>query len=124
MIFTKGGGSDGIGFAKAIDVAIVVADQLVAGVDVELAALGTATIPDTTGSGGAIVGQIVPGFSAEAAGLRVGDRIVAVDHAPIADPADLFAAIVMHRPGSIVVVEFVRKGQTLSVDVTLTEIER
>jgi S1-C subfamily serine protease len=124
VIFTEGGGSDGIGFAIAIDVAIVVADQLVAGVDVELAALGTATIPDTTGRGGAIVGEILPGFPAQAAGLIVGDRIVSIDNTPIADPADLFAVIVMHRPGSTVTIGFVRGGQTLSVDVVLAGIER
>ncbi len=124
VIFTEGGGSDGIGFAIAIDVAIVVADQLVSGVDVELAALGTATIPDTTGSGGAIVGEVVPGFPAEAAGLTVGDRIVAVDNTPIRDPGDLFAAIVMHRPGSSVVIAFVRDGQAMSVRLVLAGIER
>ncbi len=124
VIFTEGGGSDGIGFAIAIDVAIVAADQLVAGTDVELAALGTATHPDTTGNGGAIVGEIVPGFPAEAAGLIVGDRIVAVDGARIVDPADLFAAVVMNRPGAVVVIDFVRDGQEQSVEVTLTGIER
>jgi S1-C subfamily serine protease len=124
VIFTEGGGSDGIGFAIAIDVAIVVADQLVAGTDVELAALGTATIPDTTGNGGAIVGELVPGFPAEAAGLIVGDRIVAVDGARIVDPADLFAAIVMNRPGATVVIEFVRDGQAQTLEVVLTGIER
>jgi S1-C subfamily serine protease len=124
VIFTEGGGSDGIGFAIAIDVAIVVADQLVAGTDVELAALGTATIPDTTGNGGAIVGEIVPGFPAEAAGLIVGDRIVAVDGVRIVDPADLFAAIVMNRPGATVVIEFVRDGQAQTLEVVLAGIER
>jgi serine protease Do len=124
VIFTEGGGSDGIGFAIAIDVAIVVADQLIAGVDVELAALGAATIPDTTGRGGAIVGEIPPGFPAEAAGLIIGDRIVSVDNTPVADPADLFSVIVMHRPGSTVTIGFVRDSQTLSVDVILAGIER
>jgi S1-C subfamily serine protease len=66
----------------------------------------------------------VPGLPAEAAGLIVGDRIVAVDGVRIVDPADLFAAIVMNRPGATVVIDFVRDGQEQSVEVTLTGIER
>jgi len=124
VIFTEGGGSDGIGFAIAIDVAIVVADQLVAGGDVELAALGAATVPDTTGSGGAVVGDVLANFPAADAGLLIGDRIVAVDDTRILDPGDLFAAIVMHRPGSSVAIGFIRDGQPLIIDVTLAGIER
>jgi S1-C subfamily serine protease len=123
IIFTQGGGNDGIGFAIAIEVAIVVADQLVAGVDVQLAALGTATIPDTTGAGGAIVRETVPGSPAEAAGLEVGDRIITVDGERITDPGDLFAAVVSHRPGTAVDVEFVRDNTTRLVRVVLGGIE-
>lgn len=124
VIFTEGGGNDGIGFAISIEVAIVVADQLVAGGGVELAALGTATIPDTTGQGGAIVREIVPGSPAESSGLEVGDRIVAVDGTAVLDPADLFAAVVSNRPGTEVTVEFVRGSDSRQVIVPLAGIER
>jgi S1-C subfamily serine protease len=123
IIFTEGGGNDGIGFAIAIEVAIVVADQLVAGGDVQLAALGTATIPDTTGEGGAIVREVVSGLPAEAAGLQVGDRIITVDGDPITNPGDLFAAIVTHRPGTTVNVEFVRGDATQLVSIVLAGIK-
>ena len=123
IIFTEGGGNDGIGFAIAIEVAIVVADQLVAGGDVQLAALGTATIPDTTGNGGAIIREVVPGLPADAAGLRVGDRIITVDGDPITNPGDLFAAIVTHRPGTTVNVEFVRGDVTQLVSIVLAGIK-
>jgi len=124
IIFTQGGGNDGIGFAIAIEVAIVVADQIVLGQDVQLAALGTATIPDTTGEGGAIVREVVPGTPAESAGLEVGDRIVTLDGETVSDPSDLFAAVVTHRPGTSVSVEFVRNGETVRVLVELAGIER
>ena len=124
VIFTEGGGNDGVGFAISIEVAIVVADQLVAGGDVELAALGTATIPDTSGRGGAIVREILPGSPAESSGLEVGDRIIAVDGSSILDPADLFAAVVSNRPDTEVTVEFVRSGFARQVIVTLVGIER
>jgi len=124
IIFTQGGGNDGIGFAIAIDMAIVVAEQLVAGGDVHLAALGVATIPNTTGAGGAIVREVAGGSAAKEAGLEVGDRVVAVDGTSVLDPGDLFAEIITHRPGDAVEIEFSRDGQLLTILVELDGIER
>lgn len=123
IIFTQGGGNDGIGFAIAVEVAIVVADQLVAGEDVQLAGLGTATIPDTSGVGGAVVRDVVSGSPADSAGLAIGDRIIAIDDDRIVSPADLFAAVVSHRPGTQVVVEFVRGSDARQISVVLAGIE-
>ncbi|MFQ5554512.1 MAG: S1C family serine protease [Acidimicrobiia bacterium] len=123
VIFTRGGGNEGIGFAIAIDVAIVVADQLAVGGDVQLAVLGVNTIASMTGAGGAIVQQVFPGSPAEAAGLEIGDRIVAVNGEAVQEPTKLFAAIVTNRPGSVVTVDFVRGDTTRSATVTLAGIE-
>jgi S1-C subfamily serine protease len=124
VIFTEGGGNDGIGFAIAIDVAIVVADQLIAGGDVELAALGVATVPDTTGNRGAIVSDLVPNSPAVLAGLSIGDRIISLGGDPVLDPGDLFAAVIAHRPGSSVAIDFTRDGIAFRVRATLTGVER
>ncbi|MEE9298805.1 MAG: trypsin-like peptidase domain-containing protein [Acidimicrobiia bacterium] len=124
VIFTQGGGNDGIGFAIAIDIAIVVAEQLVAGDDVQLSAFGVATIADTTGEGGAIVREVVRGSAADRAGIEVGDRIVSVDGNPILDPGELFAEIITHRPGALVEITFLRDGQMHRITVELDGIER
>jgi serine protease Do len=123
IIFTEGGGNDGVGFAIAIDIAIVVAEQIVAGEDVQLAALGVASIPDTSGRGGAIVREVVEGSAAARAGFEVGDRIVAVDRIPVSDPGELFAAVVSHRPGTSVEIELIRNGEPLTFSTTLTGID-
>jgi len=124
IIFTQGGGNDGIGFAIAIDMAIIVAEQLVAGDDVQLSALGVATIANTTGEGGAIVREVVSGSAADGAGLEVGDRIVLVGGSPVFDPSGLFAEIITHRPGQLIEIEFTRDGQPHQITVELDGIER
>jgi S1-C subfamily serine protease len=124
VIFTQGGGNDGFGFAIAIDIAIVVAEQLVAGDQVQLASLGVATIPDTTGEGGAIVREIVPRSAADRAGLQVGDHIVTIDRQVVSDPGALFAEIVTHRPGTVVEIEYQRNGESHQATVELTGLER
>lgn len=78
-----------------------------------------ATIPDTSGNGGAIVREILTGSAADYADLRVGDRIFAIDGASILDPGQLFAAVVTHRPGASAVIEFTRAGRLMAVNVTL-----
>lgn len=123
VIFSRGGGNDGIGFAIAIDVAIVVADQIVAGDDVRLSWLGVSSIPSTTGEGGAIVRQVFEGSPADEAVLEVGDRIVTIDGEPVTDPSKLFALVVTRRPGSEVELEFVRGGQLMTVRAVLVGIE-
>ena len=119
VIFSQGGGSDGIGFAISIDVAVVVADQIVAGDDVQLSVLGTSTIASTNGEQGAIVRQIVSGSPAEIAGLEIGDRIVAIDGEPVGDPMKLFAAVVSRRPGTGVTIDLVRNDTPLQLEATL-----
>jgi regulator of sigma E protease len=55
------------------------------------------------------VGRVSPGGPAERAGLRAGDRIVAVDDAPVADFPALVEAI-SARPGREVLIEYERDG--------------
>jgi serine protease Do len=124
VIFTEGGGNDGIGFAIAVDIAIVVADQLATGGDVQLASLGVTTIVNSTGEGGAIVADVAPESGAAAAGLEIGDRITSIDGTPIADPSDLFAIVISSRPGASIEVDFLRRDQPGRVLAQLSGIER
>lgn len=70
----------------------------------------------------AIVGEIVPGGAAEAAGLRSGDTIVEIDGAPIGSFNDL-SRVVGDRPGQAVSVVVERDGRTESFEATLGTVE-
>ncbi len=119
VIFSRGGGNDGIGFAISIDVAAVVADQLAAGQEVRLAQLGVASTPSTDGSGGAVVADVLEGSAAAAAGVEIGDRIVAIGDAVIRVPDDVFANVVGQPPGSSVTIDVVRDDETISLEAIL-----
>jgi regulator of sigma E protease len=64
------------------------------------------------------VGSLAPGGPAERAGIRVGDRITAVDGESIRSWGDLLG-VVRDRPGQPVEVEYVRNGYTATVNLTL-----
>ncbi|MEM9033731.1 MAG: trypsin-like peptidase domain-containing protein [Actinomycetota bacterium] len=120
QIFTNSGGNEGVGFAISIDLAKIVADQLVAGEDVRLARLGVSSGPSPTGESGALLDQVVPGTAAELAGLEQGDLVIAVDGDAVRGSSDLRSAIITRRPGDDVVLTVDREGVgVIEIDVTL-----
>jgi regulator of sigma E protease len=56
-----------------------------------------------------VIGQVTPGGAAARAGLLAGDRIVAIDGAPVKDFEDL-VRLVSSRPGQRVTVTYSREG--------------
>jgi len=119
VIFTQSGDSAGVGFAIQVDLARIVADQLVAGDDVRLALLGVSTTVAPAGEAGAQVAEVVPGSAAEEAGLQVGDRIVALGGEAVPDSGRLRAQVIRRSPGEQVTLTVVRDGAELDLEVTL-----
>ena len=68
---------------------------------------------------GAWVRRVEAGSPAEAAGLRPGDVLVAVDGVPIGRPHDLKTLVSARAPGEVVILTIVRGDQTLDVPATL-----
>jgi regulator of sigma E protease len=66
-------------------------------------------------SSAAVVGQIVPGWPAEKAGLQPGDNIVAVNGMPTKDWSDLLDQI-HPRAGEKTEIRYVRAGETHQVE--------
>ncbi len=119
QIFTSGGGNDGIGFAISIDLAKIVADQIVAGNPVQLAFLGVSASTYNGDQAGALVQQVVPDSAAAASGLALGDVIVAVDGVPVRDGDDLRGRIITTAPGTTVQIDVMRDGVALMLEATL-----
>ena len=120
-IITQTGENVGIGFLIPIDLAKAVADKLVAGEPVEFAFLGVSSDSQTTavvGDGAIIVG-VTADSPADQAGLQEGDRVTAIDSAPVRDSIELGARVRSHQPGDVVHVTFVRDGDEQTIEVTL-----
>lgn len=66
---------------------------------------------------GPVVGEALPGSPAAAAGLRPGDRVVAVDGAPVSTWQELVAQV-MARPGKPMRLTLERDGAAVTVEAT------
>ncbi len=110
------------GHALPVEAAREVADQLGTSGRVRHAWLGIDAVDAAEREGGgAIVQGVSEGGPGQAAELRVGDVIVGVDDARVADLADLVAAVAHRRPGDQVEVAVVRGDATVEVRTTLAE---
>jgi S1-C subfamily serine protease len=64
---------------------------------------------------------VLPGSPAAEAGLLAGDIIIGFGGVPIGDLTAYSEAMKQHSPGDVVRVEYVRDGESASIEVTLTE---
>jgi serine protease Do len=101
-IFSRSGGSEGLGFAIPIDRALRIAEDLVQEGEVRRAWPGfdvEAGDRDRFGRSRGVVVAGIDGRSPAAAGLRDGDRIVSANGSRMADPYDFETVLLGLRPG-------------------------
>jgi serine protease Do len=102
-IFSRSGGSEGLGFAIPIDRALRVADDLIRYGEVRRAWTGvevTAVEADEWGrSRGVRIASVAPGSPAAEAGLSPGDRLVGANGRALGTPLDLEAVLLDARAG-------------------------
>lgn len=123
-IFSRSGGSEGLGFAIPIDRALRVAEELRRfgrirrpWVGVDVVAAGSDTV-----RGGAAVGRVAAGSPAEAAGLRAGDVLLSLAGRPISSPLDWEVGLLDAGVGAEAEVRFQRQGRTRSARIPITEL--
>ncbi len=127
-IFSRGGGSNGIGFAIPSDMVKVVLQSARDGGTVQLPSIGadlqpvTADIAESLGldrPGGLLVAGIDRGGPAEKVGLRPGDRIVAVGESEVSDPREFNYRLATIGVGNVARLTVDRDGRSETIDVTL-----
>ena len=120
----------GIGFAINIDDARLVLEQLIESGAVERAFLGITHVTITPSIArnlglpvekGLVLVRVVPGFPAEASGLRDNDIIVGLGGEEIRNTGDLYLFLATHRAGETVSVTYYRDGSEHSAMVTLAD---
>jgi putative serine protease PepD len=122
----SGGGSVGIGFAIPVDLASVVADQLISNGRFSPPYLGMSTVPIPASAAhqfGVDAGLFVQDVSANGpaakAGLQTGDVITHINHKKTSGPDDLVIATLRMNPGDKVSIDYVRDGKSMTTTLTL-----
>jgi serine protease Do len=72
-------------------------------------------------NGGVVLSSVYPNSPAEAAGLKVGDAITAIDGKPIKNGDDLVTEISSRKPGSKTKLSYVRGGKQDTATVTVQD---
>jgi S1-C subfamily serine protease len=127
-IYSRSGGSMGIGFAIPVSTARMVMDQIIKSgsvtrgwIGVELQEITPALaesfkLADTRG---AIIAGVLRGGPADKAGVKPGDVLTSVNDAPVADPQAMLNLVAALQPGSSARVKVRRQAQTLELAVTV-----
>ncbi|MTD46059.1 PDZ domain-containing protein [Conexibacter sp. W3-3-2] len=114
-----GGGNVGIGFAVPSNTAREIVPRLLAGERIRRPFLGVSTGDPVSGPAGATVAEVVSGGPSDRAGIRVGDRITAVDGKAVREADDVADSIADLKPGDEVDVKLTRGGAQETVRVRL-----
>jgi serine protease Do len=127
---TGTGGNVGIGFAIPINMAKNVMHQLIAHGKVTRGYLGLlpqdisgamAKAMNLRDTKGVLIGDVTRGGPADAAGVKRGDIITAVNGTPIENSTQLRNLVADTEPGTTVKVAALREGKTMDFSITLGE---
>lgn len=130
-IYSRSGGSMGIGFAIPVSTAKIVMDGLVKDGKVTRGWIGvepnelSPELAETFGVAGANAGVIITGVlqdgPAARAGMLPGDVIVQVDEQRVRNVAEMMTAVASLQPGQRADFEILRNGQNMTLNIVPSE---
>ncbi|MEM6784983.1 MAG: trypsin-like peptidase domain-containing protein [Bacteroidota bacterium] len=127
-IATESGSYEGYGFAVPSNLAVRVAQDLIATGEVQRGYLGVEIRPVTEADAeavgldriaGVLIAGVANGGAADQAGLRRGDVLTAIDGVDLDAPNQFQSQIARRRPGDVIALDVWRRGRTLDLDVRL-----
>jgi Do/DeqQ family serine protease len=126
-IYSRSGGSMGIGFAVPVTMVKSVLNSVAAGKVVRpwLGIGGVAVTADKAKAlrldrpVGVLLSRVVPSSPAARAGLRVGDVVYAIDGKEVGDEDGLRFRVATKSPGQSTIITLIRNGQAQNVTATL-----
>lgn len=129
-IFSQTGGSQGIGFAIPISLALNVMRQIIErgevsrgwiGVVVSRISASAAMATENPAITGSLVADVFMDSPAHKAGIRPGDIVTAIDNSPVRDTRDLLDQITRYPPGSRVQVTVYRGPKQLTLEMQVIQ---
>lgn len=127
-IYSRNGGSMGIGFAIPISIAQQVMNQIVEEGTVTRGWVGveaqnmTPELADSfalPSASGALIAGVLPNSPAYHAGLKAGDILVAINEKPVINSASMLNLIAVLQPNKQATLKIVRAGKQLDVNILI-----
>jgi serine protease DegQ len=128
-IYSRSGGSMGIGFAIPVSLARQVMDQIIATGSVTRGWIGV-EVQDITpelaesfklpnGSKGVLIAGVVHGGPADRAGVKPGDILVEVEGKPVLDSSAMLNLVAEAQPGKVALLKVLRNSTAVTVKLTV-----
>ena len=127
-IFSRSGGSMGIGFAIPVSTAKMVLEQIVKsgsvtrgwiGVEVQEITPPVAESFKLATTRGALIAGVLRGGPADKAGVKPGDVLVEIEGKPVADPSAMLNLIAALAPGNSARMKLKRGGRDVDTNITV-----
>ena len=125
-IYSRSGGSMGIGFAIPVSLAKQVMDQIIAtgtvtrgwiGVEVQELTTELAESFRLRSATGTLIAGVLRGGPADKAGVKPGDILTEVDGKPVTDSSSMLNSVAALRPGKLSQLHLMRNGKEMHVSV-------
>ncbi len=127
MIYSRSGGSVGIGFAIPTSIVEQVMNGLITHGKVSRGWLGVELAPvntnpaNLTQQAGVTIARVIAGGPADKAGLVMGDVILSINNTPIQDPNTLIGVVARTAPNGSIPLVIKRDGKEQTLTITVGE---